>query len=162
MTKLLIAGAFAVLVSIGYSQQLQVTFRVADDLDKPVAGASVNLFTYQTTKAGEGFGEDVYQKATGVTDTNGMVTLAGSSPHADIKYGVAPKEGYYYTEPGHIRIRSNYSGSRAVVSKRARAVEVNHIGNNLTVQVERVRAKSHAAAAQGVARAELQRAARWP
>ncbi len=107
---LLIIGALTLLASIGYSQQLQVTFRVADDLDKPVAGASVNLFTYQTTKAGEGFGEDVYQKATGVTDTNGMVTLAGSSPHADIKYGVAPKEGYYYTEPADYQLKQSEGG----------------------------------------------------
>lgn len=104
-TKLLITGALTLLVSISYSQQVQVTFKVVDDLDRPVTDASVNLFTYQTTKFGEGFGEDVYQKTTGMTDTNGTVTLAGSTSHADIKYGVAPKEGYYYTEPADYQFK---------------------------------------------------------
>jgi hypothetical protein len=108
--KLFTIGSLTILTLIAYSQELQVTFRVADDLDKPVAGASVNLFTYQTTKAGEGFVEDVYKKVTGKTDTNGMMALAGSRSHSDIKYGVAAQPGYYYTEPADYQFKQSEGG----------------------------------------------------
>lgn len=108
--KLFIIGSLTILTLIAHSQELQITFRVVDDFDKPVSGASVNLFTYQITKPGEGFGEDVYKKVTGTTDTDGMVTLEGSSSHYDIKYGVATQPGYYYTEPFGYQFKQSQNG----------------------------------------------------
>lgn len=97
---------------IGYAQELKITFRVVDDFGKLVAGASVKLFSYQATnlKLGDGFGEDVYKETTGITDTNGMVTLEVSSVHSDIKYGIAPYPGYYYNEPSDYQFTQSQNG----------------------------------------------------
>lgn len=108
--KTLIICTLIASASLCYSQQFQVTFNVFDDSNKPLQGAAVDIFTYRATKIGEGFGEDVYKKVTGMTDSNGVAVLGSFNAHSDIKYNIAQLAGYYYSQPCDYEFRQIEDG----------------------------------------------------
>src|SRR5271165_5221839 len=98
---LLTLGCLLFSMTACRSQEVQLTIKVTDDFGKPVQGATVGIATYDKWKPGEGFGEDIWKNTKAKTDTNGMATLNGSSPRADIAYGVDSMPGYYSSEGGN-------------------------------------------------------------
>ena len=77
--------------------QAQITFRVQTDENQPVAGAKVEVATFDHHEPGELFGTDVNATTAGITDGNGMVTLSMPSLNGNFAYG-ADERGYYRTQ----------------------------------------------------------------
>jgi hypothetical protein len=90
--------------------EIQVTFKVVDDLGNPVKGAAVGIATFQRWLPGEGFGQDVYENTDAITDTNGVATVKGTSQEPTIKYGIKTKDGFYYTRGGEYTFKSRSDG----------------------------------------------------
>lgn len=100
-----------VFSSVGcQAQQAKITVKAVDDFGKPVAAVTVRMSAFDHWKPGEGFGETVFKNTTGITDTNGLVALTGSSPESKVGYGPHRTPGYYYTEGSHFRFDGNKDG----------------------------------------------------
>jgi hypothetical protein len=93
--KLFLVGYLSILTLIGYSQELQITFKVINEAGKPMPNVTLRAATFERWKSGEGFGEDIYKQLTAVTDLKGMATIESSGHHPDVSWSVAPVSGYY-------------------------------------------------------------------
>lgn len=72
-------------------RSFQVTFRILNDENRAVLGAEVGV----TFESNETNGESVHNKrAVGISNMDGLVTLAGKSPTPVVRYSIM-KEGYY-------------------------------------------------------------------
>jgi hypothetical protein len=109
---LFIIGLLTYLKIVGYSQELQITFKLTDESGKPVSNATVGIATFERwdIKPGEGEGEDIWKNTKAKTDTNGMATIEGNSPRADVAYGIDRLPGYYWTKGGDFWFKSAVSG----------------------------------------------------
>jgi hypothetical protein len=88
----------------------QITFRVTDDVGNPVTGATIDMSTFHHWQPGEGFGKDISETFTGVTDEKGLVTISGSSLMGDFSYGPREKGGYYRGGGGSFQFKERREG----------------------------------------------------
>lgn len=75
--------------------QAQLTFHVVTDDGKPVPEVEIAMATFHHLQPGEGFGQDVSETFTGITDNKGFVTVTGQSLNGGFRYGPRPKPGFY-------------------------------------------------------------------
>jgi hypothetical protein len=88
----------------------QITFKVTDDFGRPVTGATIGMSTFHHWQPGEGFGKDISETFTGVTDEKGLVTLSGNSLTGDFSYGPREKGGYYRGGGGSFQFKERKEG----------------------------------------------------
>jgi hypothetical protein len=88
----------------------QITFRVTDDFSDPVVGVTIGMSTFHHWQPGEGFGKDISETFTGVTDDKGMVTLLGSSLDGNFSYSPREKAGYYRGGGGSFQFKEKQDG----------------------------------------------------
>ena len=87
-----------------------MTFRVSDDFGRPVEGATVAVSTFHHWQPGDGFGKDITEIFTGITDAKGEVTIVGRSGRGDFSYNLRPLTGYYGGGGGEYKFRSAADG----------------------------------------------------
>ena len=73
----------------------QMTIRVTDDFGKPVPDTTVGVSTFHHWQPGEGFGKDISETFTGITDENGLVTISGQGLRGDFAFSPREKAGFY-------------------------------------------------------------------
>jgi hypothetical protein len=88
----------------------QMTFQVVDDASQPIADVKVGVSTFHHWEPGEGFGRDISQQFSGVTNKDGLVTVRGESLRALVRFGAMLKEGYYAGEDGMLRFKEVKDG----------------------------------------------------
>ena len=71
----------------------QITFRVVTDGGEPIGNVEVALATFHHWQPGEGFGKDVSEVFTGITNEKGLVTISGKSLRGDFNYNPRQKDG---------------------------------------------------------------------
>lgn len=107
---LLPVGILFCSIAVCRTQEVHITFKVADDFGKPVPGATVTMATFERWKPGEAFGEDIYKRTSAITDADGRATVKGTSTRPVVKYGVSPLAGYYYSGSGEITFKESKDG----------------------------------------------------
>ncbi len=90
--------------------QAQITFRVITDEGKPVQNVEVAMATFHHWQPGEGFGKDVSETFTGVTDEKGLVTITGQSLRGDFAFGPRAKTGFYRGGGGEYQFKETKGG----------------------------------------------------
>lgn len=112
--KIVLILSFLILAAAAglAAPNFEITLRVVDDFNKPVQGAKAGVATFERwdIKPGEGFGEDIYRNIYMVTDTNGEAVIKSTSREANIKYGINPMPGYYYTTGGDCWFKQSEGG----------------------------------------------------
>jgi hypothetical protein len=98
----------------------QITFKVTDDFGRPVTGATIGMSTFHHWQPGEGFGKDISETFTGVTDEKGLVTLSGNSLTGDFSYGPREKGGYYRGGGGLFSSRNGRRGAGSPGTQRSK------------------------------------------
>lgn len=95
------ATALMSLVLLGASgserHRAQITFRVITDAGQPVPGIDLTVSNFLRWKAGEGFGEDVYERIKVRTDGKGLAVFETPSARQYLGYSVSGVPGYYST-----------------------------------------------------------------
>jgi hypothetical protein len=105
--SILVAGLLAAVVCQGSERSFQLTFRVIDDEQRPMAGAKVQA-SWENAKASKP--SERIQSVEGITGPDGRLTLEGKTFDSDISYG-ANKDGsyavwgqrYHFKEAGFLR-----------------------------------------------------------
>jgi len=90
---ILLSGICA--LSAGPSPTATINFRVRDDDEKPVEGATIVASTFHHWEPAEGFGKDASATFKGTTNADGIVTIVGTSIRGDFSYAVVPLPGFY-------------------------------------------------------------------
>lgn len=90
--------------------QAQITFRVITDEGKPVQNVEVAMATFHHWQRGEGFGKDVSEIFTGVTDGKGLVTITSQSLRGDFAFGPREKAGFYRGGGGEYQFKEAKEG----------------------------------------------------
>lgn len=75
----------------------QLTIKVLDDNGNSIEGITVGASTFSKHISGDNFGTDKYETVTGVTDTNGITTLAFPCITGEAAYNARPFAGFYGT-----------------------------------------------------------------
>ncbi len=73
----------------------QITFRVKDDSGVVVTGAVVQMNIFERWEPIGPYGKDIHRRVSGVTDTNGLVTLQLPCLRGSVKYSVFVNGDYY-------------------------------------------------------------------
>lgn len=89
----LLCAVFA--VDGGPAPTAAINFRVRDDYEKPVEGATIVMSTFHHWEPAEGFGKDASETFMGTTNADGVVKIVGASIRGDFSYAVLPRAGFY-------------------------------------------------------------------
>jgi hypothetical protein len=110
-----IVAIISLVVFFGYASAeerpaAQFSFKATDDYGEPVVGATIGISTFHHWQPGEGFGKDISETFTGVTDENGMVTILGQSLRGDFSYGPRDLSGFYRGGGGEFVFKEKEGG----------------------------------------------------
>lgn len=88
----------------------QLTVKVLADDSAPVGCIGVRVRTFSRHIPGDNFGTDEYKEANGLTDTNGVATLAFKCITGEVDCGTRPFVGFYGNVNSKIRFTNVVSG----------------------------------------------------